>query len=53
MDMLDWTEGVTIRTARVAAQQCPGTHQLGSCYPELDYGAGSTQKFGFFCQSSQ
>ena len=47
MDQLDWTEGITIRAARVAGQQCDGTHQLGSCYPELEFGAGSTAPFGF------
>ena len=33
MDQLDWTEGLTIRTARVSAQQCDGTHQLGAPRP--------------------
>ena len=47
MDQLDWTEGITVRTARVAAQQCDGTHQLGSCYPELEFGAGTTVEYGF------
>ena len=34
-DKLDWTEGITIRQARVAPQACVGTHQLGACLPDL------------------
>ena len=49
MDQLDWTEGVTIRTARAAATQCAGTHQLGSCYPELEFNEGSRKNFGYNC----
>ena len=34
-------------TARAAATQCAGTHQLGSCYPELEFNAGSRAPFGY------
>mmetsp|Transcript_32381 Transcript_32381/g.84942 ORF Transcript_32381/g.84942 Transcript_32381/m.84942 type:complete len:253 (-) Transcript_32381:1912-2670(-) len=38
MDQLDWTDGVIIRQARSAPQNCAGLHQLGQCYPELEFG---------------
>ena len=48
MDQLDWTEGVLIRQSRSAPQMCAGVHQLGQCYPELEYGGhkGATATFG-------
>ena len=46
MDMLDWTEGFTIRTARIGETECTGTHQLGACYPELEMDKGRTDSFG-------
>ena len=46
MDMLDWTEGFTIRTARIGETECTGTHQLGACYPELQMDKGRTDSFG-------
>ena len=47
MDMLDWTEGFTIRTARIGETECAGTHQLGACYPELEMDKGRTDSFGY------
>ena len=47
MDQIDWTEGITIRVSRVAAEDCPGMNQLGSCYPELVQGAGATDSYGY------
>jgi len=49
MDQLDWTEGVLIKQGRSAPQPCPGLHQLGQCYPELEMGMyqSSTMTYGY------
>ena len=53
MDLIDWTDGVVIKTARVqgtSPEKCT-THQLsGTCYPELKpFGTGDEEEasFGF------
>lgn len=48
MDSFDWTEGIVFKQARVGAEECPSTDQLGTCYPELSslHDVGSTESFG-------
>ena len=53
MDLIDWTDGVVIKTARVqgtSPEKCT-THQLsGTCYPELKpFGTGDEEEeaYGF------
>lgn len=51
MDEFDWSEGIVLRQTRAipgGADGCPGTDQLGVCYPELDINqVGDNADFGY------